>query len=245
MGVTNYIGKVKNNFAFSKEELRNIILTIFAFAFILSFKEWGYEAPSVVIGLKNFSLALAIVAVSFLIHHSAQKLTALRLGHKAEHKLMWKTLLFCLAVVIISNGSIMLFAASTLALSVLPYHALGRAKKGPDMVHYAISALAGPLSNVLFAALAISLSSSAVANKIFTFNMLFAAYNLLPIPPLDGSHVFYGSRMLYAFAFGFVLAYILLSYLIGFYAVFFAIVSGAVFWLVFYIFFEKEWTSPH
>ncbi len=61
-----------------------------------------------------------------------------------------------------------------------------------------LTALAGPLSNVFLAYLASVIAqgvspSSAVATilkKIKQFNLRFAAFNLLPIPPLDGSHLY-------------------------------------------------------
>ncbi len=245
MGILNFIDKVKRYFHFGKFEIRDFFLTILAFAFIFSFTEWGHVTPSVQIGLKNYFVSFIIVGISFFIHHAAQKIMAIHLGHEAEEKFMWKTLLICLLIVFLFNGKVMLFVASSVIISVLPYHRLGKATRGPDRMHYAIVALAGPLANVIFAAIVIALSSSVIANKIFTFNLLFAAYNLLPIPFLDGSHVFYASKLLYAFVFGFVLGYILLSYIAGFYALILALLVGVIFWFVLYFFYEKEHTAPH
>ena len=63
-----------------------------------------------------------------------------------------------------------------------------------------IVSLAGPVSNLLMAALALFLGSGALAAggfvgtaiQFFVFiNVLLFVFNLLPIPPLDGSHVLF------------------------------------------------------
>ena len=76
---------------------------------------------------------------------------------------------------------------------------------------------------------------------MITFNIAYALYSLIPLPPLDGSRTFYGSRMLYAFSTSFILAAaILLSSSIG---VGIALLSsffiGVVLWVLYYIFFEN------
>ena len=85
---------------------------------------------------------------------------------------------------------------------------------------------------------------SSLIQKVIIFNIAYALYSLLPIPPLVGSRTFYGSRMLYSFSIAaIVAAAILLNLNIG---VWLAIISsffiGVVLWLLYYIFFEhKAW----
>ena len=66
---------------------------------------------------------------------------------------------------------------------------------------------------------------------------------MLPIPPLDGSKIFFGGRLLYIFGLaGIVAAGVLLYANI---AVWIAVISSfliaVVLWLLYYIFFEKDY----
>ena len=95
--------------------------------------------------------------------------------------------------------TILLFGAPILAAKPVPFN--------PDRVKYdefgaAMIAAAGPLTNLLLAIIsALILHNVALgnfmANALYTFTVLNVAlfvFNMLPIPPLDGS------RVLYAFA---------------------------------------------
>ena len=44
-------------------------------------------------------------------------------------------------------------------------------------------------------------------------NLWLGAFTILPIPPLDGSHGFYGSRLAYLFSIGFIWGRAVLLYL--------------------------------
>ena len=71
--------------------------------------------------------------------------------------------------------------------------------------------------------------------------MLFAVYNMFPIPPLDGSKIFFESRLLYAFVAGTLLGYVVLAGFFDYYSYIVALLIGGVCWLSFYFAFEKEY----
>ena len=86
------------------------------------------------------------------------------------------------------------------------------------------------------------LSSNPLIHKAIIFNVVYAITSLLPIPPLDGSKVYFGSRMLYAFVLPAIFVStilmvvnvpILLSLVLSF-------LVGIVLWLTYYITFENK-----
>ena len=85
--------------------------------------------------------------------------------------------------------------------------------------------------------------------KAIVLNLLMAVYTILPIPPLDGSRMFFGSRMVYAF----ILSFVVLSSILLFIKVipaWIAIVASLLLalicWLLYYILWEKGlWGGPY
>ena len=80
--------------------------------------------------------------------------------------------------------------------------------------------------------------SNPLISKLFVFSMAYAAWSLIPIPPLDGSKLFFASRLVYAFVFGCFAGYAVLVAL-GVYSYIWALVIGVFAWLIFYIVFER------
>ena len=82
--------------------------------------------------------------------------------------------------------------------------------------------------------------SHSIGNELFVLNLSFAAWNLLPIPPLDGSKVFYYSRLTYVFIFGSIASYVFMVYFLNIYSYIYALLIGCVIWLLYYIFLERK-----
>lgn len=240
----NYLDKVKKYFWFSRTELNGFLLTMFIFAFIFSFDKWGGASFDLIIGLKNFAFAVLLCGFSLFVHHAGQRLMAIKLGFKAEQKIWWPGLIIALLLVVLSSGKVKMFAASAVFISLLEVHRLGGFRYEVNIGSWAKVALAGPVFNVLLATTAVlfewtGILPSPLANSIFKFNLYFAAWNLLPIPPLDGSRIIYYSRLVYIFLVSCVLAYIILIWLFAWYSYISALLIGVACWLLFYIFFEK------
>ena len=106
-------------------------------------------------------------------------------------------------------------------------------------------AVVGPFATIFLAATFKALSGivvNSLIQKVIIFNITYALFSLIPIPPSDGSRTFFGSRMLYAFSVsGIIAAAVLLSLNIN---VGLAIISsffiGVALWLLYYIFFEHK-----
>jgi len=139
----------------------------------------------------NFLLLIISVLIAITIHEAAHALAAYLLGDPTAKK-AGRLSLNPLKHLDLYGSLLFLFAG------------IGWGKPVPTNAQYfknpkrdsAIVALAGPISNFILAIiLAIPLQmqlSSDIENLItyvFTINIILGAFNLIPIPPLDGSKV--------------------------------------------------------
>lgn len=244
MSVRNYLDKLKRYFWFSREETLHFCLATLCLAFIYSWTDWGTNTFDAALGIKNYVTAIILIGITLFVHHAGQRMMALSLGFKAEHRIWWYGILFGLIVAALTGGKIRILAATGFIVYLLPVHRLGAFRYGPNLTTMSKIALAGPILNFIFSAIIKSFEwagilSPAISNKIFVLNIAFAAWNLLPIPPLDGSKIFFNSRLTYVFLFGSVVSYVFMVYFLGIYSYVLALLIGSITWLLYYIFIEK------
>lgn len=133
---------------------------------------------------KFFLLALIGVGTAFIGHELAHKLVAQKFGYQAEFRLWWLGLLIAAISAIATMGRI-LFAAPG-AVYILSYYTRPREE--------GLIAVSGAVANLVLAFFFYLLSlgngfAAAIGNWGFMINLWLAAFNLLPIPPLDGTKV--------------------------------------------------------
>jgi len=240
--------KIKRYFMFTPSELRNLTIAILVIAFIISFREWGSgDSVDLSAGFFNFFIAILIVALSFSVHISIQRVWSLGAGYKLEWKMWGFGLGIGLIFAFLTNGVIWLILPGGFIVHHLAGHRLGWFRYGISYWTLGLIGVVGPLASIFLAILFKSLSLfvvSPIIHKLIIFNVAYALYSMLPIPPLDGSRSFYGGRMLYVFSTSVIVASaILLTLNISVWAsVISSILIGIVFWILYYIFFEsKAW----
>jgi Zn-dependent protease len=157
---------------------------------------------------ESFLLVFTILVASLSFHEAAHAWTANRLGDPTARHLGRLTI----------NPLAHIDLIGTVVFPVLAWISnvplIGWAKPVPVNMHnlkaprrdFAIVALAGPVSNVILAVLAAVLlkaqggmvpdSGPTILTSVLvtavTMNILLAAFNVLPIPPLDGGNVLAG-----------------------------------------------------
>jgi Zn-dependent protease len=143
-------------------------------------------------------LALAAALTGFIAHEMAHKLVARRLGYWAEFR-MWPTGLF-LSLITASAGFVFAAPGATIVDGMDPR----------DVRKWGQTGVAGPASNLLFATgfylaslatFRVNLDLSGALLFLAYINSAFAAFNLLPLGPLDGAKVFRWGAARWASAF--------------------------------------------
>jgi len=251
--IVDFLDKVKRYYKFTPSELRGLIISILVIAFIISFDEWGKESFTFGIGLFNFFNALLIVALSVLVHDAGQRLWALAIGYRLEFRMWSFGLIVSLIITFLNNGRVKylwIVLPGGFMIHHLAGHRLGWFRHGINYFGQAMVALAGPLFTFMLIILlrVISVfSSNPLISKAIIFNVVYTIINFLPIPPLDGSKIYFGSRMLYAFVVPAMIVAVILVVVNApiFLSLVISFLVGTILWLTYYITFErKAWTGP-
>jgi len=229
----NFKDKLKRYFPFSDKEKKDFLITVAVMAFIFSFNKWGIEKFNLSYGIKNLLISIGIVAVSLFAHHAAQRATSLYYGFRTEHKLWYWGLGIGFVLAVLTNGQVLFLAASGITIHLLTVHRLGFFRYGPNVEVLGKVAASGIGANLVLAGIGYGIASLAGTepmNSFVVFNLLFAAWNILPIPPLDGSIILPYSRAFYYFIIGTIASYFFLL-LVGINSLLFAIILGFIFFV--------------
>lgn len=243
--VVDYIDKVKRFYKYTAYEIRGLAISILVIAFIISFKEWGTASFDLQTGLYNLLNSILIAGLSILVHDMGQRLWGLVIGYRVEFKMWSFGLVIALIVAFISNGNLWLIVPAGFMIHHLAGPRLGWFRYGLNYFGQAMIALAGPLFTlmliILFKVLGV-FSSNILIEKAIIFNAIYAITSLLPIPPLDGSKIYFGSRMLYAFSLPAIVVstMLMITDVPIFFALVISLLVGITLWLVYYISFENR-----
>ena len=174
-------------FRFTKNEIRDLIISfiVIALGFTILYSNGDYSHISIV-----FPVVMIGVGVGFIFHELGHKFVAMHYGYYAEYEL-WPT---GLLIALVSSFFGFIFAAPG---AVVIY------SQGMEEKTNGIISIAGPIVNIILG-LIFFLSLGSLGDFVYTeagaivylicvlgtrINFFLAAFNLLPIPPLDGSKV--------------------------------------------------------
>ena len=172
-------------FTFSRIEIRDITISVLVLtaAFTIIFGDWKLFSDDFVVNTVFWIVSsFLMVILSFMLHELGHKFTAQRFGAWSEYRMYPVGLIICLI------GSLfgILFAAPG-AVYIRGYIT--------DEMNGKISVM-GPAVNILISVtsllLCVAIGSGLASDLFFLLgymNAFLAAFNLLPIPPLDGSKI--------------------------------------------------------
>lgn len=236
---------LKKYYPFTKDEMKSVIISIIVLTFIVAFND-NREIFSSSYWIGNFLLWFLIVGISFIIGQSAHRIIGAYSGYKVEFQLWWYGIIISLILMLVTRGNIWVLIPGGIWIHHLKVHRIGKFRYGPNLFSFSMIALSGPISCILFAGIiktieiwfGISLFGAGFVDRLFLFNMAYAAYSLIPIPPLPGSIIFFQSRVTYVFIFATVAVYALLV-IFEIYSYIFAIIIGIIFWLLYFFNVER------
>jgi len=176
---------------FSRMEIRDILISVvvLAVAFTLLYRDnsillfFEYHLGSDFKYLGLFGMCFVLVVISFLFHEFGHKFMAQKFGLWSEFR-MWP-----LGLVLTLATSIMGFLFASPGAVMISGNV--------DKERNGKISIAGPIVNIAFAA--IGILGCFIANysgwvifflMLGNLNAFLAVFNLLPIPPLDGSKIF-------------------------------------------------------
>ncbi len=176
------------------KEIKDLAISAVVLSFVFS-----YSGISNLSSLpKNFIIALFSVSFAFIFHELAHRYFARKFGCYARFE-MWSYGLFLAAAFSILTGGRFFFAAPG-AVVIYPRIDLWGNVKRISRKENAIISAAGPTMNMVLAIASFLLLLypwGEVVKEILAFsinvNTWLAIFNLIPIPPLDGSKIFFYS----------------------------------------------------
>jgi Zn-dependent protease len=186
---------------FSPGEIWAIIIAWIVLSFAITYSN--------IIGVLSGTGSVAVVvagfiatATGFIIHEMGHKFVAIRRGYVAHFRLWTWGLLLTLMTVILSGGSFLFGAPGAVYIAPMGSFGYGYGydssfgSRDVDQENMIISA-AGPVINLAFALGFLVLFFifppgflTTVAFFGFELNTGLGSFNMLPIPPLDGSKIF-------------------------------------------------------
>jgi Zn-dependent protease len=201
-GAHNWFDRVRHEFRFSPEEVKGLVLAIIVLSFAIGFND-NTETFDMAHWLLNFLNCILLVTLSLLFRETAHRVFSIRSGHKVEFKVWPVGLGLALAASVLSYGKVPLLVYGGFLMSYVPRQRLGYFRYGLSFQNMATVALWGNLASLLLALffrIAYSFIPNPLINLAIMVNIMLACLNMLPIPPLTGSIIFFTSRTYYVFS---------------------------------------------
>jgi len=211
--------------SFSTRELRDIVVAWLGLGFAFSIATTGgllsgfseriavQDGPNTIVfnPVEVLGLALVTVGAGFVLHELMHKFTSERYGFQAEFRMWPQGLLLAVGLSVFTG---FVFAAP--GATYIDGYGIRPRENG-------IISLAGPLTNILiallfFPLLFVNFGSPVLFEMGFLgsyINIFLAAFNMLPVMPLDGAKVWRWNKLLWGAVF-LPLAAVLGAYFLGY-----------------------------
>jgi Zn-dependent protease len=174
---------------FSREEIKDIVVSVVTLSFIFAY-------PNMV----DLPIAILAVVMAFLFHEMAHRYFARKFGCAAFYRMWTPGLLFALLITIATNGAFKFVAPGAVVIYPYTFGRWGYRIKRLTGKEEGIISVSGPFVNLIFATI-FSLVPGNVGIVLASVNAWLALFNLLPVPPLDGSKVIKWSMGIWVFLF--------------------------------------------
>jgi Zn-dependent protease len=171
---------------FSNEEIRDIIIAVAVITLVFSFTPLQQIFQgSPILDFAKLPLYFVAVVIAFLLHELAHKFVAMKFNSVAFFKLWPQGVLFALFLMLFGLKFV---AAGAVMILPFKFGRWGFRRKELTGSEMGVTALAGPAVNLFFA-LIFKLFPGSIFSFLSYINAWLYLFNMLPIPPLDGSKV--------------------------------------------------------
>ncbi|MFW6450521.1 MAG: hypothetical protein ACOCZ6_05700 [Nanoarchaeota archaeon] len=235
--------RVKEFFGFSRREKQDLLLAVIVLGFAFGFND-GRDSFVLGAWLGHLVTSLAFVAIAMIVHVSVQKIFALQQGFTSEFR-GWPTgLIVTIIIVLLSKGNLYVLLPGGMVLYHMTILRIGKFRHGENVVARGMIAASGPAANLVLGTIGVMFASQlGIMPEFFGYfrnvNFWIMLYSLLPIPRMDGIHLFFMSRLTYVFIFSTGLAYFLLL-LVNVESWILSLLIGVICWFLFMIYVEKN-----
>lgn len=174
----------------AKRELMELVVSWLVISLCFSARGVMYPTGFFLI----FFASLISVGLGFLLHELMHRTIARRFGCFAEYRMWPWGLMLALILAFASKGTIIFAAPGAVyitPIALTPYISIKQVRRA-----YGLISLSGPVANLLLALIFYFILKMPVdwflrfvAEMGFKVNLWLAAFNLIPVPPLDGFNV--------------------------------------------------------
>tara|TARA_Y100000310_G_scaffold345473_1_gene465371 strand:- start:126 stop:887 length:762 start_codon:yes stop_codon:yes gene_type:complete len=209
------------------EEKKSIILAVLILGFVFGFDD-GKEIFNLQAWTSNFITQIIISAIFLLIFISVTKKLTKKLGIETEFSI-WNVKRFGFAkAAVLKKASIPLGVLLPLFLTIASYgkmffsavltpnfkykkeKRLEKKFENPSEAEISLACLIGPLTLAIIAIFLTSIRTIPINNlSLIPFSIAFST--MLPLPRLNGIHVYFGTPINYVFSMAFIIAVFFLT----------------------------------
>ncbi|WP_292461068.1 site-2 protease family protein [Methanothermococcus sp.] len=163
-------------FKFNSKEIKDLSISTFAIALIFAW--YGRGIPNIDFWfILQFIIAVFAVGSGFILHELAHRTVARHFGAWSEFRAWYEGLAIALVLKVLLGFTFIAPGAVYIYKDYLTTEENG------------LISLAGPLTNVVLAFMFYILNIPLISSIGFHVNLFLAAFNMIPIYPLDGSKI--------------------------------------------------------
>ena len=233
IGLRSFWFSFKKYTAFNRKETNALLISAFFMGFIISYTGTIDQPNNSVFNygfaLKNLINGILIAGLALLVKQVGQRAAAIHGGFKPVYRIWMYGLGLGVILMFVSRGKLWFLIPGGTLVYHLAGHRIGSFRYGLNYWPVGIIGLSGPAMSILLAMFFKTMigifPGNVLITKAFVLNLWFAGFSALPIPPLDGSHMFFASRLFYIFAFGLIVGLCIALY---FLSIFWALVVGLI-----------------
>lgn len=231
-------------FSLSKEEFKQILITVLIIAFVWSFNNWGDVTFNFFEGIKNFFLGALFAFIGLFFNQIGQRVVAVHYGYDPIYEYGILGLMVALVITFASRGLLVFFLPGAIHLRHLSASRLGEFRYFTNDWEWAKVGFMGPFLNILLAIVLSIFKSHPIIRNLMILNLLFAWYSLIPLPGNLGLYLFYPHIYFWTLTVGIVFAVTLMVFFLNpILTIIFGIMFGVFAMVYHYVKIDKQFKA--